>query len=514
MDSSTPQWLHWKQKGDTKYNNGNYLRAIKCHAPSEENERVWWLTAKALYGLRRWRECAACLEKIGGLYAETGERREVLERCRVRVREEEGEYDWGGMIEGVRAGDGKGDLDCADYVGGIEVRPCAVEGHGRGLFTTRDVEAGELLLCEKAFGAAFAKDEEEGEGDEETMRVRAELAMGVFVKLVRNPSLREGFGELFAGDEVDEQRDLKGEVVVDDTFVQSRINYNAFAFPLLTSTSHQQILSHPAGISTDANNRGIWLRASFINHSCYPLVRRSFIGDMMNFRAQADIPKDTELKFGYISCLEDVETRTEMLAKYGFRCECQVCIAERATSPEKFKRRKEITKMIIELFEKSKAVGLHTYLDLLGQIGETYIVSPTIEPRHAVVVPIINIITGCQSSALHLQVIQLVQLLLINLGFEFRVTQDNFRVLRWGYLIDELVMALADLRDAYAALAQTELSRDAESVAKKCYLIMCGEELSWEAAYGAQSERRKGDKGGSEARWATEGKWREGGGPN
>lgn len=149
-------------------------------------------------------------------------------------------------------------------------------------------------------------------------------------------------------------------------------------------------------------------------------------------------------------------------------------------------------------------LGLDTYLELLEQIGETYTVSPTIEPRHAVVVPIMNIITGCQSSALYSQVVQLVHLLLFNLGFEFRVTQESFTIRTWGFLIDELVVALADLRDAYAALEQPLLFKDVEDVAKKCYLIMCGEDVSWEAAYGAQSERRKGDKCRGEEGVATE----------
>ena len=147
-------------------------------------------------------------------------------------------------------------------------------------------------------------------------------------------------------------------------------------------------------------------------------------------------------------------------------------------------------------------MGLHTYLALLEQIGDTYTVLPTVEPRHTVVVPIMNIITGCQSAALHNQVIQLMHLLLQNLGFEFSVTQDSFRVHKWGFLIDELVMALADLCDAYTALDEPILLRDAEGIARKCYLIMCGEDVSWEAAYRGQSERAK------ERMWGVGKGWR------
>ena len=40
-------------------------------------------------------------------------------------------------------------MDAATYLGPIEVQ--GSDGKGRGLFATRDVKAGELLLCEKAF---------------------------------------------------------------------------------------------------------------------------------------------------------------------------------------------------------------------------------------------------------------------------------------------------------------------------------------------------------------------------
>ena len=61
--------------------------------------------------------------------------------------------------------------------------------------TGKDVEAEELLLCEKAFSAVFAKEEsselEGDDKDEETLGLRAKLAT------IRNPSLQGGFGEPF-----------------------------------------------------------------------------------------------------------------------------------------------------------------------------------------------------------------------------------------------------------------------------------------------------------------------------
>ena len=82
---------------------------------------------------------------------------------------------------------------------------------------------------------------------------------------------------------------------------------------------------------------------------------------MMIFRAQANIPADTELKFGYISCLESYEQRQKMLKKWGFQCECQVCLAEKDYSHKKLKKREKVIEEIIGYFEKNTATNLGVY---------------------------------------------------------------------------------------------------------------------------------------------------------
>lgn len=145
-------------------------------------------------------------------------------------------------------------------------------------------------------------------------------------------------------------------------FIQHRIFYNAFAFPSLTYEFHWKSGHTPDDLKAEESGSiGVWIFASHINHSCYPLVRRTYIGDMMIFRAQADIPADTELKFGYISCLESYKARQKMLKKWGFRCECQVCFAEKEYSQKMVRKRAKITEEIIERFERSTATDLGVY---------------------------------------------------------------------------------------------------------------------------------------------------------
>ena len=148
----------------------------------------------------------------------------------------------------------------------------------------------------------------------------------------------------------------------DSAFVQRRIIYNAFGFPSLTYAFHWKSGHTPEDVKDEESGAiGILIQASYINNNCYPLVRRTFIGDMMIFRAQADIPADTELKFGYLSCLEKYEARQRMLQKWGFKCECQVCLAEKDTSGKKIKKRVKVIGEIIEHFEKSSPTDIGVY---------------------------------------------------------------------------------------------------------------------------------------------------------
>ena len=66
-------------------------------------------------------------------------------------------------------------------------------------------------------------------------------------------------------------------------------------------------------------------------------------------------------------------------------------------------------------------------------------------------------------------------------------------------MIDEVVVALADLSDAYAAVAvqnETKLHGDAREVAMLAYEIMCGERVSWDRTYGSDRRVRLGDSAG------------------
>ena len=84
-------------------------------------------------------------------FPESKDAKERLLRTFQRLREQrKGEYEFLKMRNEVKEwGDKRGKLDCAEYVGPVRIRDAGDKG--RGLFATRDVRFGDLLLCSKAF---------------------------------------------------------------------------------------------------------------------------------------------------------------------------------------------------------------------------------------------------------------------------------------------------------------------------------------------------------------------------
>ena len=97
--------------------------------------------------------------------------------------------------------------DHSTYIGPVTVRKSGTRG--RGLFTTKGVKAGDLLLCEKAFAYAFRDPRVVEHKDLTvltnvvagvmTMGAQADLIVMIVRKLHQNPSLIPTFTDLHRG---------------------------------------------------------------------------------------------------------------------------------------------------------------------------------------------------------------------------------------------------------------------------------------------------------------------------
>lgn len=167
-------------------------------------------TARILYGLQQYRKSANILKDICKRDPSNETfKRELTNTIARLLEQQKGRYNFRSLYTEATSLRPPY-LDRATYVGPVEVRD--VEGMGRGLFTTRDVEAGELLVCEKAFAYSYT-DGTEGGGNDGNGNSRG-LARNVAKKLGADTHLLVSFNEIWHGDMMPTPI-LNGELIVD-----------------------------------------------------------------------------------------------------------------------------------------------------------------------------------------------------------------------------------------------------------------------------------------------------------
>lgn len=186
---------------------------------SPGKEKALFRKAEALYQLRRFKETKEVLGYMISLYPCNKIASHRMERVSHRLQEEAGIYDFAGMLkenmQPVKS-------DRASYIGSVEVRACKVKSRGRGLFLKKSVNAGELLLCEKAFSVSLLSIHDDDSNDHGLSGkgldvARDDLHKDCVFQFHRNPSLFSAFKGLHPGhyspeeiSEVDEQTILDG----------------------------------------------------------------------------------------------------------------------------------------------------------------------------------------------------------------------------------------------------------------------------------------------------------------
>lgn len=173
---------------------------------NDSSEKALFRKSQALYYLQRVRDSCEVHKLLSKKYPNNTAAKKEFDRATARLVEwQSGEYPFRRLQqEAVKRRPPR--LDRATYVGPVFVRP--TESHGRGLFTTEAVRAGDLLFCEKAFAHAFH--DEDGdlsnisllmntETETMTMGSQAELIALIAQKLYKNPSLMSTFTDLYHG---------------------------------------------------------------------------------------------------------------------------------------------------------------------------------------------------------------------------------------------------------------------------------------------------------------------------
>ncbi|TGJ86352.1 hypothetical protein E0Z10_g2427 [Xylaria hypoxylon] len=462
----------------------------------QPSEKGLFREARALYELGKFSESFEKWHIFTELYPQNDDARTEFQRAEKRVKEAQtGEYDFIFMYKQAEATPPI--VDCATYKGPVAIHEA--HGRGNGLFTTKPVKAGDLLLCEKAFAYCYAnKDDLIGRKnmsllvqlDTKKAKVggQAKLLTQIVQKLYHSPQASEGFKALYHGDYTPVTVSHVDERPVVDTFLVDRvISINSFGAP---RTSHGTYTFDRKNTSDeDQTTCGVWLLASRINHDCLGNCRRSFIGDMQIVRACQDLPAGTELNFAYRNHAPwtTYEATQKVMRDWGFVCNCPWCLDRKSTAKKTLSTRNNLLKDLdaaLKKVVKSAVIDL-TLLSkiqrLLGQADKTY---PT------------------GQRALHLELwdgyftlgyvlislnrpsdgIEAIIKGLEALGFDMvacppRGGGKKLEIRRWGHIEDACVVSFLHLHEAYKSIAP-ELCPNVAQYAKVIYSICTGTDVT------------------------------------
>lgn len=176
-------------------------------------EKGLFREVSALYDLAKFDQCLNKLQVLTAAFPTNTSAIPMIARVQERLKEQQtGQYSFRRMYKQAEAMPPL--IDCATYTMPVEIRDSP--GKGRGVFTKRNVLAGELLICEKAFGYAFEDKDRPGAGIMTERDLRAELVTQIVQRLFHNIEDARIFADLHHGDfDVIPVDEVDGKPVID-----------------------------------------------------------------------------------------------------------------------------------------------------------------------------------------------------------------------------------------------------------------------------------------------------------
>lgn len=448
--------------------------------PSPHDWKAYYNAGRAAYGLCAYPESHTLLTTALQLNPSNPAIQKEHARCAARLHEEStGEYDFPAMRASLSPHTVH--LDRGSFLRNTRVGTSA--HHGRGLFATRPIKAGEVVFVEKATLMPNQYD---------PSRASAALYALMVRQLCENPSLGETVLGLYPGAHVMpyEKSGVEGQVVdgvpvVDVFLVEGIRRMNCFSAP--RSTVEDTRPSVPEGRMA----KGLWVHASYMNHSCVANTMRSFVGDVLVSRAARDVEEGEELFHQYVpvKAVSDIRNR-QFKDGWGFECGCALCAGERKSSEEMLAKRKEKLAAVETLCNK-KLPGRELipdvtirHVDRLAKQLEELHEKEVYEglPRLTLIYPCNWLIGAHRGHKNHRKVIKYAIKVLRNFGF--RVPEEEGA--EWDprevftksgdatLMAIHVVAALRRLAEAYEALGKKEMADRCVEAAQFGYMVVTG----------------------------------------
>lgn len=255
----------------------------------------------------------------------------LLQRCkRLESLSRTGAFD---VSDWVLAGFRGKIPELAEYVGAVEVRRSEISG--RGLFATRNVESGALMLVTKAVAVDRAIMPIDS-GENAHLVIWKNFIDKVAEAAEKCEHISYLISCLSAGGDDDTLEVPDIAVFQPEAELRTAANGGGGSLDKETllnildvnSVLEDAVSANVLGKNAGYQGVGLWILASFINHSCDPNVRRVHVGDHVIVHAARDLKIGEELTSAYFDVLSPWEKRREMAENWGFVCRCKRCAFE------------------------------------------------------------------------------------------------------------------------------------------------------------------------------------------
>ncbi|KAH9908013.1 tetratricopeptide [Xylariomycetidae sp. FL2044] len=317
--------------------------------------KAYYRAGSAAYSLGQFESAKGFFEEQSKLMPGDELANVSLKRAKVRLKEQEsGSYNF----QKIRAAMlmGRPRVDAATFSRNVTVKDSP--GRGRGLFATKDMKPGDIVLCEKAFTVVWGHEDNVLTAltyDTRDDRIRVfpvGLVQAIVQKLRDNPSQVTNVMGLYSDHHtMDEPITADDETVIDTFQVHDIVARNAFG----PGPVYQG--GRPVDEDASHASTGLWVLTSRANHSCVSNTNKEALGDLMILRATRPIKAGDEVTHSYDES-SDYETRAaSLMTTWGFECTCKLCETEKSEDAAVREKRKGLESQVAEFMGNCDAAG-------------------------------------------------------------------------------------------------------------------------------------------------------------
>ncbi|XP_031287962.1 uncharacterized protein LOC116146683 isoform X1 [Pistacia vera] len=235
--------------------------------------------------------------------------------------------------------------ELAEYIGPVRIKKSEISG--RGLFVTKNIDAGTLVLVTKAIATERGILSDEDSSEKVQLVMWKNFIDKVKERISKSQRTHHLISTLSSGENEDELDVPDTCLFKPETEESSHSTQEIDMGRILSILDVNSLVENAVSAKVLGKNRGLygvglWILASFINHSCSGNARRTHVGDNIIVHVSRDVKAGEEITFAYFDTLVPLEKRKEMSQSWGFNCCCKRCKFEEGMSSKSKQELREI----------------------------------------------------------------------------------------------------------------------------------------------------------------------------